>query len=108
MKTKLMIPAMFAFSMAFAPFVANSSTTNFTNSELVEDEKTQLDLQELPEVLKNAIAVDGTAADLTITEAWHIKKDDGTVYYKVKFDNAGEELVKKYDSEGKLIEDVQI
>ncbi|WP_373524292.1 hypothetical protein [Aquiflexum sp.] len=108
MKTKIMIPAMFAFSMAFAPFVANSSITNFTNSELVEDEKTQLDLQELPEVLKNAVAVDETAAALTITEAWHIKKDDGTVYYKVKFDNNGEELVKKYDAEGNIIKDTQI
>ncbi|WP_373493230.1 hypothetical protein [Aquiflexum sp.] len=108
MKTKIMIPAMFACALAFSPFVANSTVSNFNNSEMVEDEKTQLDIQELPEVLKNAIAIDETAAVLTINEAWHIKKDDGTVYYKVKFDHNGEELVRKYDSEGNIIKDDQI
>jgi hypothetical protein len=105
MKTKLMIPAMFACALVFSPFVANSSVTNFDAIEMVEDEKTQLDVKKLPEVLSNAIAKDAAIANLKVNEAWHIKKDDGTVYYKVKFDQGGEELVKKFDENGNPIED---
>jgi hypothetical protein len=105
MKTKIMIPAMFACALAFSPFVANSSVTNFDKIEMVEDEKTQLDVEKLPEVLSNAIAKNPAIASLKINEAWHIKKDDGTVYYKVKFDQGGEELVKKFDENGNPIED---
>jgi hypothetical protein len=105
MKTKIMIPAMFACALAFSPFIANSSVTNFDKIEIVEDKKTQLDVEKLPEILKNAIANDQAIANLKINEAWHIKKDDGSVYYKVKFDLGGEELIKKFDENGNPIED---
>jgi hypothetical protein len=106
MKTKIMIPAMFACALAFSPFIASSSVTNFDKIEIVEDEKTELDVEKLPEILKNAIANNEAIANLKINEAWHIKKDDGSVYYKVKFDQGGEEeLVKKFDENGNPIED---
>jgi hypothetical protein len=106
MRTKIMIPAMFACALAFSPFVANSSEIQLSTTEVVADEKTKLDLENLPEVLKNGIANDATAAVLTIKEAWQIE-EEGKVHYKVLFDMGGEDFVRKYDSEGKIIKDAQ-
>jgi hypothetical protein len=107
MKTKIMIPAMFACALAFSPFVANSSEIQLSTSEIVVGEKTKLDIENLPEVLKNAIEKDNTAAALTIKEAWHIE-EEGELHYKVTFDMAGEDFVRKYDAQGNVIEDTQV
>lgn len=108
MKTKIMIPAMFAVTLAFSPMIANSTEikANSINTEFVVEEKTKLDVENLPEVLKTAIANDDTAAVLTVKEAWHIE-EEGEVHYKVTFDMGGEDFVRKYDSEGNIIEDAQ-
>lgn len=109
MKTKFMIPALFAFTLAVSPIIANSNViqSNAVDTELVAEEKTRLDVENLPEVLKNAIANDATAAALPIKEAWHIE-EDGKVHYKVTFDMGGEDFVRKYDAQGNLIEDTQV
>lgn len=106
MKTKIMIPAMLAFALAVSPMMANSNEiqTNAFDTEIVADEKTKLDVENLPEVLKNAIANDATAAALTVKEAWHIE-EEGKVHYKVTFDMGGENFIRKYDAQGNLIED---
>lgn len=104
MKTKIMIPAMFACALAFSPLVANSSESQLSATEIIAEEKTKLDLDNLPEVLKNGIANDARAAVLTMKEAWQIE-EDGIVHYKVIFDMGGEDFIRKYDAEGKIIED---
>ncbi|MFD2034711.1 hypothetical protein ACFSKL_07925 [Belliella marina] len=105
MKTQFIIPALLFLGMASAPVFATStvSETEAVQIMIQEQEKVKVDPENLPELVKETIAQNPETASLTISEAWQQTSEEGAIYYKVKFDNAGEELVKKYDADGKEI-----
>ena len=107
MKTQFIIPALLFLGMASAPVFAN---TNVAEKEAIqitvqEKDKVKVDPENLPVLVKETIAEDTETANLTITEAWQNTDKEGAIYYKVKFDKAGEEWVKKYDANGKEIKE---
>ncbi|MFC0264631.1 hypothetical protein [Fontibacter flavus] len=106
MKKQLFIPAILAFGISVSPLMASSMISFYESTEMIIDqEKVKLDPNHLPDPVKNAIQNDATIKELTITEAWQIIEEDGTTHFKVKFDKAGEIIAKKYDPEGKEIND---
>lgn len=106
MKTKLIIPALLAFGLSTAPLLAQSSeiVTESTEIAIVQD-KVKLEPENLPESIKESIANDDKVAALQITEAWQVHEEDGSMHFHIKFDDAGEEIEKKYNAEGEEIED---
>ena len=87
-----------------SPILANSITSNV---EIVnQEEKTQIKPDELPVPVKQKIAGDETVMNMTITEAWKIKNEDGTYHFKRGFDNGtADKMWKTYDAEGNEIKE---
>lgn len=105
MKTKSIIPALLVIALASSPILMHAQPMVNTNTQRKAQEKVKLDPELLPEAVKKSIASDEMIADLTITEAWQITDEKGSTHFKIKFDDAGVELVKKYDLNGKEIKD---
>lgn len=106
MKKQLLIPAMFALGLFVSPLMASPLlSSNESIGYAIDQEKVKLDPQHLPDAVKSSIQNDEAIKNLTITEAWQIIEEDGTTFFKVKFDNAGEVIAKKYDPEGKEIKE---
>lgn len=103
MKTRFIFPALMVFALAASPIMVNAQTQETEKKEMTNQDKVKLDPEQLPEAVKMAIAANETIADLIITEAWQITDEKGATHFKIKFDNAGEELVKKFDINGKEI-----
>jgi hypothetical protein len=107
MKTRFIIPAMFVIGMATAPLMANSTTASSLITEMKvsqESEKVKVDPADLPVPVKEAIEKDTALKALKISEAWKVS-DDAASHFVIKFDNEGQELVKKYTALGEVIED---
>ncbi|WP_113925510.1 hypothetical protein [Cognataquiflexum aquatile] len=107
MKTRFIIPAMFVIGMATAPLMANSTTASSLITEMKvsqESEKVKVDPADLPVPVKEAIEKDIALKALKISEAWKVS-DDAASHFVIKFDNEGQELVKKYTALGEVIED---
>ncbi len=110
MKTKFLIPALLVMGMSATPLLSSDANAQVQETQRQEtqmgqqEDKVQIDPMQLPEPVKETIQSNTEVADLDISEAWQVMKEDGTPYFKVSFDNAGEEVVKKYDAEGKEID----
>ena len=107
MKTRFIIPAMFVIGMATAPLMANSTIASSLITEMKvsqESEKVKVDPADLPVPVKEAIEKDTALKALKISEAWKVS-DDAASHFVIKFDNEGQELVKKYTALGEVIED---
>lgn len=108
MKTRFIIPAMFVIGMATAPLMANSTTASSLITEMKvsqESEKVKVDPADLPVPVKEAIEKDVALKALKISEAWKVSGEDAASHFVIKFDNEGQELVKKYTALGEVIED---
>lgn len=103
MKKIILLSAIMVSGAAFtAPTIASVISTPIEIT--LQEEKVKIELDALPTPVKQAIAADETLQELTIVEAWQIKKVDETVHFKVGFDNGTEEkLWKTYDAEGNEI-----
>lgn len=108
MKTRFIIPAMFVIGLATAPLMANPTIASDVNTEMKisqSEEKVKVDPAYLPVPVKEAIKEDETLKALKISEAWKVSGKDDPSHFVIKFDNQGEELVKKYTALGEVIED---
>jgi len=108
MKTRFIIPAMFAIGLTTAPLMANPTINTDVNSEMSmsqEQEKVKVDPANLPALVKEAIEKDEALKALKISEAWQVSGENVPNHFVIKFDNAGEELIKKYTALGEVIED---
>ncbi len=106
MKTKLIIPALLAFGFCSAPLFAQSEEASVTSTELaLIQDKVKVEVDRLPEQIKESIANDDRVGALQVTEAWQVTDEDGSMHYLIKFDDAGEEVEKKYNAQGEEIED---
>lgn len=105
MKKIILMSAMMVAGATFtAPTIASVISTPIEIT--LQEEKVKIELDALPEPVKQSIAADETLQALTITEAWQIKKVDETLHFKVGFDNGTEEkLWKTYDAEGNEIKE---
>ncbi|AFL86120.1 hypothetical protein Belba_3628 [Belliella baltica DSM 15883] len=107
MKTKIIIPALLFLGMTSVPVFSSPTATETRAIEVTvqEQEKVKIDPENLPELVKETIALDSETASLMISEAWKSTNEEGKTYFKIKFDKAGEELVKKYGVDGKEIKE---
>jgi hypothetical protein len=79
------------------------STQNMQNQRGDDKEnKVRIEANSLPMPIRQKIASDSEFGNRSIQEAWMIHKEDGEVYYRVKFDGDGEEdkNTKVYDANG--------
>jgi hemolysin activation/secretion protein len=113
MKTNFLMPALLVMGMSAAPLFSADALAQQTERQEIqtqtmqsqqEEEAIQIDPMQLPQPVKDSIQNNSEIATLDISEAWQVVKDDGTPYFKVKFDNGGEEMVKKFDADGKEID----
>lgn len=113
MKTNFLMPALLVLGMSATPLMSSDALAQQTERQTQtiqsqerdqEEESVQIDPMQLPQPVKDSIQNDANIASLDISEAWQVLKEDGTHYYKVKFDHAGEEMVKKFDADGKKID----
>ncbi|WP_187175132.1 hypothetical protein [Algoriphagus sp. AK58] len=103
-KTILMSTLLVAGAAFVQPAVASVSTDAIEIS--IQEEKVQINANELPEPVKTTIAGDETLKGSAISEAWKITSVDKKVHYKVTFTNAqGEKMDKNYDAEGNEIKE---
>ncbi|MFC4874240.1 hypothetical protein [Negadavirga shengliensis] len=104
----IMKKIMLALIMAGFVTVATAPTQAMseTGVETIFQEKTNIDPENLPERVKEAIQNDAAVSSSPITEAQQVTKDN-QVYYVVKFgkDAEGNDVKKKFDATGKEIED---
>jgi hypothetical protein len=94
--------------LATSPLMAKTISNSDFNSGISiaqEKEKVKVDPANLPGPVKNSIERDETLKTLKISEAWHVSGENGPKHFLIKFENGGEELVKKYTSLGEEIED---
>jgi hypothetical protein len=105
MKTRFIFPALLVFTLAASPMMVNAQIQEIEKMVMMKQDKVKLDPEQLPSAVKTSIAADETIADLTITEAWQITDEKGETHFKIKFDNLGKELVKKFDINGKEIKE---
>lgn len=107
MKKQILLPAIIALGLTVSPLLASQNILqSIENPEMFEDqEKLKLDPNHLPDGVKTAIQNNNATKDLKILEAWQIIEENGKSHYKIKFDNGGNELVKKYDQDGREIKD---
>lgn len=108
MKTRFIIPAMFVIGMATAPLMANATNASGVITEMKvfqESEKVKVDPADLPVPVKAAIEKDAALKALKISEAWKVRGENAAGHFVIKFENAGQELVKKYTALGEVIED---
>ena len=106
MKTKLIIPALLAFGLATTPLFAQTTEQISESTEIsLTQDKVKLDPENLPQAVKESIANDDRLNSLQITEAWQVNDEDGSMHYHLKFDDAGDEVEKKYNAQGEEIED---
>ena len=110
MKTKIIIPALLFLGMTSVPVFSSPFATETMTIQVTvqEQEKVKIDPENLPELVKETISQNEETARLTITEAWKSMNEEGETYFKVKFDKAGEEIVKKYGTDGKEIKKTTI
>lgn len=107
MKTKIIIPALLFLGMTSVPVFSSPTATETMTIEVTvqKQEKSKVDPKNLPELIKETIAQDTETTNLMILEAWKSTNEAGKTYFKVKFDKAGEELIKKYGTDGKEIKE---
>lgn len=108
MKTRLIYPAMFIIGLATAPLMAKSiiPTGFFNQIEMIKSQdKVKIDPANLPVPVKEGIIKDEELKALKIMEAWKVSGEKTPSHFVIKFDNKGEELVKKYTALGDEIED---
>ncbi|MCH4822711.1 hypothetical protein ML462_05945 [Gramella lutea] len=72
-----------------------------TTAEMVQEEFASVDVQELPEAVKDALSTDH--ANATVTEAW-IKTMGETQVYKLKLDVEGETKKVYIDQDGSWVD----
>jgi len=78
-------------------------TQNMQNQRGAENEnKVRIEPNSLPMPIRQKIASDNEFGARSISEAWMIHKEDGEVYYRVKFDGDGddEKNTKMFDANG--------
>lgn len=105
MKKIILMSAMMVAGAAFAaPTIAEVVTNSIEIS--LQEEKTQIKPDDLPDPVKQAIAGDETLKEFPVAEAWQIKSAEGEVTFKVAFDNGtADKLWKAYDPQGKEIKE---
>lgn len=105
MKKTILMSAMLVAGAAFAaPTIAEVVSQPMEIS--LQEEKTQIKPDELPDPVKQAIAGDETLKAFPVAEAWQIKGVEGEVTFKVAFDNGtADKLWKTYDAQGKEIKE---
>lgn len=105
MKKTLLMSALMVAGAAFAaPTIADVVTNSMEIS--LQEEKTQIKPDELPDSVKQTIAGDETLKEFPVAEAWQIKSVEGVVTFKVAFDNGtADKLWKTYDAQGKEIKE---
>ncbi|GMQ31617.1 hypothetical protein [Algoriphagus confluentis] len=103
MKKTILMSALLVAGAAFVqPAVAAVATESM--EIILQEEKVQINPDELPEPVKTAIVGDESLQGAAVAEAWKITKEDGTVYFKITFANAeGTKMDKNYDPEGNEI-----
>lgn len=97
--------AMMVAGVAFAsPTIAEVGASSMGIS--LQEEKTQIKPDALPDPVKQTIVGDETLKAFPVSEAWQIKSVDGTMTFKVAFDNGtADKLWKTYDPEGNEIKE---
>jgi hypothetical protein len=105
MKKVIMILALGVFGIAG---VQAQEAIQQETTEISQDaqDRVKIEADSLPEVVRNTISENAETADLQITEAWEVRDQDGMVHYEVTFWKEDESHTKKYDSEGKEIDDM--
>lgn len=105
MKKNILMSAMMMAGAAFATPAIASVIPNPMEITL-QEEKVQIKPDDLPTPVKQTIAGDVSLQSLTLLEAWEVKKVNGTIHFKVSFDNGTEDkLWKTYDPEGNEIKE---
>ncbi|MCL6258340.1 hypothetical protein M3O96_04530 [Aquiflexum sp. TKW24L] len=107
MKTRFIIPAMFILGLGTAPLMGYATISTESPSEIKffqEKEKVKVDPANLPVPVKEAILKDETLKPLKISEAWQVITEDEIDHFVIKFEDGGEELIKKYTALGEEIE----
>jgi hypothetical protein len=100
MKTQMMIAAILFFGAATVPLESESKDLVAIETLIDLQEKEKIEASALPDPVKKSISDDPTVSELPILEVWKVKSEDGKKYFKIKFENGGEGLTKKYDTEG--------
>jgi hypothetical protein len=106
MKKVIMILAMGVFGIAG---VQAQETTHQETTEISQaaQDRVKIEADSLPEVVRTSISENAETMDLEITEAWEVRDQDGNVQYEVTFWKEDESFTKKYDSEGKEVDDMK-
>lgn len=104
MKKMMLILAMGAFGFASTQAMA-SPLAPISVERYYQDDKVEIDEADLPQAVKDAIDNNTQLADLEISKAYQVTKDN-ELFYKVKFDGGvfGEEITKKFNAAGEEIE----
>jgi Ni/Co efflux regulator RcnB len=116
MKTKFLLPAVFAFALAGTPFMATAQTTGQgqgqTQTETRQQkkdkdkDKTQIAPNQLPRQILQAVERNQNINMAAISEAWRVTdEEDNKTYYKLKYRHQGEERSIKFDDQGREVED---
>lgn len=72
----------------------------------LQEEKVQIEPNDLSDPVKNAIIGDKTINWFPVAEAWQVKQSEGVYHYIVTFERGTEEKIsKKYDEDGVEIKD---
>jgi hypothetical protein len=106
MKKVIMILAMGVFGIAGVQAQENTQQETTEISQAAQD-RVKIEADSLPEVVRNSISENAETMDLQITEAWEVRDQDGNVQYEVTFLKEDESFTKKYDSEGKEVDDMK-
>lgn len=107
MKKTILMSAMIVAGAAFAaPTIAEVVSNSMEITLQQQEEKTQIQPDELPDPVKQAIAGDETLKEFPVAEAWQVKSVEGETTYKIAFDNGtADKLWKTYDAQGKEIKE---
>ncbi len=83
-------------------------TTEHESTEMTQiaQDRVRIEADSLPEMVRTSISDNQELASLQITEAYEVTDADGEVHYEVMFLKEDETLTKKFDSEGKEIDDM--
>ncbi|MEX2594036.1 MAG: hypothetical protein WD426_14780 [Anditalea sp.] len=103
MKKLMLVLAMGTFG--FASVQATSSPLSFGVEQPYQDDKVEIEKEDLPQAVQDAIQNDNEVSDLEISKAYQVTKDN-QLFYKIKFEEgpSGEEITRKYDATGQKVE----
>ena len=91
-------------TLSYATVQATASPLSYISVEQhYQDDKVEIDQDDLPKPVKDAVLNDSEVGNLEISKVYQVTKDN-ELFYKIKFDGGDQgEVTKKYDATGQEI-----